>query len=186
MVLVAEAQANNIHTHLGFPSWTAYLADALDGQWRIERDKRGEVVRFLADQGMSSRAIAKITGIGKGTVYRELAGAPLGQVITGLDGKTYPRPQLKPSDEEWLADQLAELEANGRTFTIPATPEAADEQLEQLDADMRRLERIRLTLAEPMDTDEIAAKLAELEAMSPGMAAVVVNAALNAAKTGGI
>ena len=43
--LVEEAKAQNIHEALGFPSWTAYVADALDGQWKVERDKRGEVVR---------------------------------------------------------------------------------------------------------------------------------------------
>lgn len=30
--LVEEAKAANIHVALGFPSWTAYPADALDGQ----------------------------------------------------------------------------------------------------------------------------------------------------------
>ena len=91
VALVEAAKAQNIHEALGFPSWTAYIAEALDGQWRVERDRRGEVVKFLAQQGMSQRAISKVTGIGKGTVYRELAGAPLGQVITGLDGKEYTR-----------------------------------------------------------------------------------------------
>jgi hypothetical protein len=149
MVLVAEAQANNIHTHLGFPSWTAYLADALDGQWRIERDKRGEVVRFLANQGMSSRAIAKITGLGKGTVYRELAGAPLGQVITGLDGKTYPRPEPREddseSDEEFLARMAAE-DADG-AMLIPAAVEDAVARAAKLGEDMRRLQRIKFGMA---------------------------------------
>ena len=39
--LVNEAQATNILVELGFPSWTAYLADALDGQWNslLDRDK---------------------------------------------------------------------------------------------------------------------------------------------------
>jgi hypothetical protein len=48
VALVEAAKAQHIHEALGFPSWTAYIADALDGQWRVERDKRGEVVKFLA------------------------------------------------------------------------------------------------------------------------------------------
>jgi transposase len=148
MVLVAEAQANNIHTLLGFPSWTAYLADALDGQWRIERDKRGEVVRFLADQGMSSRAIAKITGIGKGTVYRELAGAPLGQVVTGLDGKTYTRPEPPDEpDEESDEEFLARMEAERWIITIPRTVEELVTRGRQIIEDERRLERIKFEMA---------------------------------------
>jgi len=164
MVLVAEAQANDIHTHLGFPSWTAYLADALDGQWRIERDKRGEIVQFLAGQGMSQRAISKITGIGKGTVYRELAGAPLGQVITGLDGKTYTRLELgapsgapEESDDDFLARMAAEADERRRNGVTPlADPpdDQSDEEwlarlveiekrIDQHDSNIRRLQRIK-------------------------------------------
>lgn len=162
MVLVADAKANDIHTHLGFPSWTAYLADALDGQWRIERDKRGEVIRFLADQGMSTRAIARMTGMSKDTAARELAGIPLGPVV-GLDGKTYPRPEAgvadatpdEEPDDEFLArmdaEHAARLETDPaeRAVTIPATIPAAIEKLVELDAqidrhekDARRLQRI--------------------------------------------
>jgi hypothetical protein len=153
--LVAQAQANDIHLTLGYPSWTAYLADALDGQWKIEKDKRGEVVKFLASQGMSQRAISKLAGISKGTVYRELTEVPqLGQVI-GLDGKTYTRlpgrdevPQLgQETDEEWMARKLVESEASRnadgrRTLTIPATIEGADALLTQLFEDERRIHRI--------------------------------------------
>ena len=34
VALVNEAKATNIHLTLGFPGWTAYIADALDGQWK--------------------------------------------------------------------------------------------------------------------------------------------------------
>jgi hypothetical protein len=92
--LVDEAKATNIHDALGYPSWTAYLADALDGQWKslADHDKRAEAMQFLAEQGMSQRAIAKVTGTSKTTVQRELEGSrwsSLDHLITGLDGKTY-------------------------------------------------------------------------------------------------
>jgi transposase len=150
VALVNEAKAGEIHKALGFPSWTAYIADALDGQWRIERDKRGEVVKFLADQGMSQRAIVKVTGIGKGTVYRELAQVPqLGQLITGLDGKTYPRPQPREDDGESDEDFLARMKAEdaGGAFTIPATIEDVAARLNQFGKDQRRLQRITFDMA---------------------------------------
>jgi hypothetical protein len=111
--LVEAAKSNNIHEVLGFPSWTAYLADALDGQWKVERDKRGEIIRYLAEQGMSQRAITAVTGVGKGTVYRELAGAPLGQLITGLDGKMYRRPEPNRVAHE-AAERHAAASARGK------------------------------------------------------------------------
>jgi hypothetical protein len=163
VALVNEAKATDIHVTLGFPSWTAYIADALDGQWRIERDKRREVVKFLAAQGMSQRVIVKATGWGKGTVHRELAGAPLGQVITGLDGKSYPRPEPEAptgapdqesdeeSDEEFLARLQNEREANRNedgsvTFTLPATPEAADEMMQELSDDLERIHQMQFEI----------------------------------------
>ena len=96
-VLIEEARTSEIHTTLGFPSWTAYIADALDGQWSsmLDRDKRGAAIAFLAEQGMSQRAIAKVTGASKSAVQRELIDRcpELGQVM-GLDGKTYPQPDV--------------------------------------------------------------------------------------------
>jgi hypothetical protein len=156
--LVEEAKANNIHEHLGFPSWTAYIADALDGQWKVERDKRGQVIRFLAEQGMSRRAISKVTGTGKGTVYRELSGAPLGHVI-GLDGKTYPRlgpvqHDSEESDDEWLARKMAEM---AEPRTIPATVEQLRWWGEEMAADEFRLNRMRYE-----------AEIAEIEQLPKG------------------
>lgn len=156
--LVAQAKATNIHVTLGFPSWPAYVADALDGQWKITKDKRGEVVRFLAAQGMSQRAISRITGVGKGTVGRELAGAPLGQVI-GLDGKTYTRPEPQvphdgppddESDEEFLARLRAEGEARNagrRVIRIPDTVEELRQSAERITAEQRRVVRIMFDMA---------------------------------------
>ncbi|MDT5225451.1 MAG: hypothetical protein QOG19_2858 [Mycobacterium sp.] len=142
--LVEAAQANEIHRALGFPSWTAYTADALDGQWKVERDKRGEAINFLRSQGMSVRAIAKTTGIGHGTVQRELSGVPLVQVITGMDGKSYPSyAQAEESDDEWLARKLAEPRT---PLVVPDTVEALRVLMEELDDDEQRLERIRREL----------------------------------------
>ena len=151
VALVNEAKAGEIHKALGFPSWTAYVADALDGQWKLERDKRGEVVKFLAEQGMSQRAIARISGLGRTTVQRELEVAPLGQLITGLDGKTYPRPEPQvaqpgPPDEESDEAFLARMTVASRTITIPGTVEEMIAMGQQIAEDEARLRRIKFEM----------------------------------------
>ncbi len=62
------------------------------------------MVAYLAGEGMSTRAIAPIVGVGDSTVQRDLTGAPSGAgaravaptPIYGRDGKTYVRPEPKP------------------------------------------------------------------------------------------
>ena len=168
-MLVSEAKAGEIHKVLGFKSWTAYLADALDGQWHIERDKRGEAVRFLAAQGMSQRAIAKMTGASKTTVHRELADVvQMDHLITGLDGKNYPRSEPQ-TDQEWLA----ELGTGDRTFPIPTTPEDARERYRQHGVNSQRIDAILNALVTPIDfemandlTKAVAAQVCDLDALT--------------------
>ena len=133
--LVQEAKDGNAHEALGYPSWTAYLAETLgDEPMRLARDERQEMVKVLSAEGMSTRAIAPIVGTGQTQVRRDLrevspngspepksdaellAGAewspeavepeprftdepgrvqPVTGTITGMDGKTYTRPEPK-------------------------------------------------------------------------------------------
>ena len=123
-LLVEEARSTRVHETLGYPSWTAYLADNLDGQWKLEPDKRGEAMRFLAGQGMSTRAIARVTGVSHMTASRELRGLELGPVM-GLDGKSY------------VPDRTG---VTGRyTFTIPDTIEGAHARLDEIAAEEEQL-----------------------------------------------
>lgn len=131
--LVLEAREGNAHIALGYPSWTAYLADVL-GQTplRLERDVRQELVAELSAQGMSTRAIAPIVGAARNTVMADLrqvaqfeppapvAADPFtGEVIdavtevtethtvktvTGLDGKTYSTPPPSKPNRRALTD----------------------------------------------------------------------------------
>lgn len=74
--LVDQAKVGRIHEALEYPSWTAYLADALSelcGGQGIET--RRELVAYLYDVGMSERAIAAATGASKTTVHRDLGSA---------------------------------------------------------------------------------------------------------------
>lgn len=71
--LVAEAKAGNAHVALGYPSWTAYLADVLGKEpMRLDRAERQELVGYLAGEGMSTRAIAPIVGVDNKTVHNDL------------------------------------------------------------------------------------------------------------------
>jgi hypothetical protein len=72
--LVDEAKAGNAHLALGYPSWTAYLADTLHvGEpFRLPREERRELVGYLTGEGMSTRAIGVVAGISEGTVRNDL------------------------------------------------------------------------------------------------------------------
>lgn len=73
--LVTEAQDGQAHLALGYPSWTAYIAEVMgDEPLQLRgREERREVVSWLAGQGMSTRAIAPVVGASKDTVHRDLA-----------------------------------------------------------------------------------------------------------------
>lgn len=66
--LVEEAKRSNVWQVLGYPSWTAYLADTLaDEPMRLGRDERQELVGYLSGEGLSTRAIAPIVGVSERT-----------------------------------------------------------------------------------------------------------------------
>ena len=116
--LVADAEAGRIHEVLdGYPSWTAYLVDALgelcSGQG-IET--RRELVAYLYDVGMSERAIAAVTGASKTTVHRDLESAESQVVHNG--------PPDAGDEPETVATDLDEAdEANARVSTdLPESP----------------------------------------------------------------
>lgn len=124
--LVDEAKRSNAWQVLGFPSWTAYLADTLaDEPMRLGREERQELVAYLSGEGMSTRAIAPIVGVDNKTVHNDLRRVenstpaepevtenvdpatgevlepepPAPAPVTGLDGKTYTRPAPTPREE---------------------------------------------------------------------------------------
>lgn len=126
---VERAKAGSAHLALGYPSWTAYLADVLGEEpMRLARDERREVVQLLSGEGMSTRAIAPIVGVTFQQVAKDQVSPEATPVVpstptvetrdgvtiadsrhinlddpprpvTGLDGKTYPRAEPKPVTE---------------------------------------------------------------------------------------
>ena len=102
MERVQEAKDGNAHMVLGYQSWQAYLAEVLGEEpMRLARDERQDMVKMLANEGMSTRAIAPIVGANHNTVARDLATVSNETVAEprvshGLDGKTrthQPRPE---------------------------------------------------------------------------------------------
>lgn len=72
--LVDEAKNSNVSQILGFPSWTAYLADTLSEEpMRLGREERQELVEYLSGEGLSTRAIAPIVGVSHETVAKDIA-----------------------------------------------------------------------------------------------------------------
>lgn len=103
--LIREAQEGEAHKALGIASWTEYVSQVFSDTplMRLSRVERKELVSELADEGMSTRAIAPIVGASHMSVARDL-GSPVTTVtpdaeprqITGRDGKTYTRPAPEP------------------------------------------------------------------------------------------
>ncbi|MCV7300866.1 winged helix-turn-helix transcriptional regulator [Mycobacterium barrassiae] len=109
--LLDEAKVGRIHEALGFPSWTAYVADSLGGTLQLSGAARQAMVELMAGEGMSVRAIATATGVSKSTVDRDLAqlsrdgtvdaestvpqrdSSPHPGVGIGLDGKVRRKPR---------------------------------------------------------------------------------------------
>jgi hypothetical protein len=106
LVVMEEAKRGNVHETLGFPSWTAYVADVFNVQIRLEPEQRRELVGYLSGEGMSQRAIAPIVGVDQKTVSNDLRSREENsspEKITGLDNKTYPA--SKPKNAEPVADE---------------------------------------------------------------------------------
>jgi len=112
--MIEQAKAGNAHEALGYPSWTAYVKDKFgDALARLRKADRLPLVEMMADQGMSTRAIAVVVGVSKDTVARDLRAGVSHETpdepventsITGLDGKTYTRPERTVHDDNEDAD----------------------------------------------------------------------------------
>jgi hypothetical protein len=108
------AHQGKIHVALGFPSWTAYVQDAVRFA-PADRDERKMLVQLMSGKGMSQRAIADVIGIDQATVSRDLSGdadasreensSP--DSVIGVDGKRYRR---KPKPEPPLDVEVVEQE----------------------------------------------------------------------------
>jgi hypothetical protein len=72
--LLVEAYQGRAWEALGLADWSAFVHHTFDvDRLRLTGSDRAEIVAALRDGGLSMRAVATATGLGLGTVHRELA-----------------------------------------------------------------------------------------------------------------
>jgi len=126
--LIDEAKVGDAHKALGFKSWTAYLADTLggDGPLPLVRDDLTKLVRKLAGEGMSARAIESATGgaVSKATANRIAQRYAIEVPTVGLDGveqtKAKATRKPRPAAESSRATAVAKLPAPKHNPSHPA------------------------------------------------------------------
>ncbi len=147
---IADAYAQKDWIALGHASWHEYVQREFGEQLRVlDRDERRQAVGDFRAQGMSTRQIAKATGVSKGEVDRALkevpqSGAP--ERVNGSDGKSYapsrpstPDPQPveeRPRPPKW---DPAEREAHMAELRRLDDIRSAEQQAKTLLPDVRAL-----------------------------------------------
>ena len=160
--LIREAQEGEAHKALGIASWTEYVSQVFSDTplMRLSRVERKELVSELADEGMSTRAIAPIVGVHHDTVATDLraVGNPTPAAgprqITGRDGKTYTRPAPEPVTVDHDTGEIMQTKPNRK----PITDTARDIGLD-LSALTDRIDRLMSDDRFDRNRDDIAARL---------------------------
>lgn len=90
---VKRAKDGNAHTALGFKSWTEYVASTFENLPGLGKADHEYLTAFMAGEGMSSRAVARVLGVSQSTAARMIRQAEAeGKVseerkVEGKDGK---------------------------------------------------------------------------------------------------
>ncbi|MEC3957531.1 hypothetical protein VMT65_31170 [Nocardia sp. CDC153] len=160
--LIGQAYVSRIWVALDYRSWDDYCAAEFDhARIRVPREERTEVVASLREFGMSTRAIAAATGLGRGTVQRELdvlnAGVPNGtpDSVVGFDGKNY-QPK-SASVAEGAEPEIGDRSEPTRAPKRPPITKSFENARRKLCADAKSLAR----LIEDDRFDRYALQLAE-------------------------
>ncbi|MDX3714382.1 hypothetical protein PV733_36755 [Streptomyces europaeiscabiei] len=114
-LLIQEAYTSRAWAALGYETWDAYVSTEFKGaRLALPREDRSETVLSLRAAGMSVRAIGTATGLGVGTVHRELAdpSVPSGTVperVLSLDGRNRPaRVAAGPAADEVVDAEIVD------------------------------------------------------------------------------
>jgi hypothetical protein len=130
--LLTKARNGNIHEPLGFGSYVAWFASAVEVPAGISKQRREEIVMILKgeDTSISNRAIAEAIGVSRGTVNNIVAKNPPAdpdKKTVGLDGKARKQPakrQPKPKPED--APEGAVCDPDGYVYSdadVPILPD---------------------------------------------------------------
>lgn len=160
--LLVEAQREGDHETMGYRSWTEYIAALFSDTplMRLSRDERKVIVADLAEQGMSSRAIAPVVGAGYRTVQRDIEssgsnGPDAPRTVKSIDGieRTFqPRPAATPT----TADHDTGENADDRKPKAEAITAQFNSAVVDLNRLMDRLHRITEQDAYTRNADKIA------------------------------
>ncbi|MFF0009621.1 hypothetical protein ACFYQT_40205 [Streptomyces tibetensis] len=132
-LLIQEAYTSRAWAALGYRTWDAYVdAEFRTARLALPKEERAETIQSLRSAGMSTRAIASATGVGVGTVHRDLAtvpnGTPAGQSVMGVDGRVYSESReavRRPITDEDLLAGDDWVQPDGPAVEPSATPPAA-------------------------------------------------------------
>jgi hypothetical protein len=115
---IATAYTERAWQVLGYGSWDDYCnAEFASLRLRLPREERQHVMRSLRESGLSIRAMESATSVSHTTIAKDLdqvyqSGTPPDlTLITGRDGKTYPKPQPKPEPEPEPKPELPDIDA---------------------------------------------------------------------------
>ncbi len=134
--LIDQAKAGEVHAVLGYPSWTAYIADVFSSApLHLEREQRRELVGYLSGEGMSVRAIGQTVGADRNTVRSDLRQVgefhPPENDDLAPDGSVKANPrEFFDSDEEMAAPHTMG-EATAKEFESALAAARADEDLSE-------------------------------------------------------
>jgi protein gp37 len=133
--MIREAYVTRAWAALGYETWDAYCAKEFGtSRLALPREERREVVASLAESGLSTRAIASVTGVNQSTVSRTLNAAgdafskpnasPASRAVQGIDGKTYTQRAAEPPSDADLFAGEDWVQPAGPGFQAAVTPPA--------------------------------------------------------------
>lgn len=152
--LLVEAYQGKAWLALGISDWEAFISHTLDvDHLKIPRAERQQIVRSLREGGLTVRDIAFATGLGVGTVHRELP-VPNGTPANPVDELGRAVAELQ---ENWLK-RLSEIEKlDIESMDLPAA-EAVTHELKEMEASRTTIQQmigdLRQSLAARMDVAE--------------------------------
>ncbi len=134
--LIDQAKAGEVHVVLGYPSWTAYIADVFSSApLHLEREQRRELVGYLSGEGMSVRTIGQTVGADRNTVRSDLR--QVGEIHPPENDDLAPDGSMKAdpreffdSDEE-MASAVTMAGVTDEEFESALVAARADDDLSQ-------------------------------------------------------